>query len=239
MDTCARPAFAANCFGATRGQCGHQGRAAFGHESAPDWAQGDQGEQALAAPAIRVPEAPQAQEPPAQTALDKIVSDMAVDPAEVVAARVSTGRMNFEDFVATSMVMTTPSDAGPLGALPSGYEKIILAMTVEERRNPELFKGTDAEDRIARVAAQAGVETLLAKTFVTDFGSIQQFFAEVQHGTEGGKGALRQPMQMAAEYLANKPRRMRRARESQNKMLKQAGKSLRAKKAKSRSKGFS
>ena len=139
--------------------------------------------------------------------------------------------MNFEDFVATSMVMTTPSDAGPLGALPTGYEKIILAMTLEERRNPEVFKGTNAQDRIARVAAQAGMEPQVAKTFLSDFGSIQQFFAKVQQGTEGGKGALRQPMQMAAEYIANKPRRMRRSRESQNKMLKEAGKNLRAKKA--------
>ena len=227
-----RPAFAAKCFGATpRGQRGRQGRAAFGQESAPDWAQGDQDEQALAAPTIRDPEVPQVQEPLAQTALDKIVSDMAVDPAEVVGARVSAGRMNFEDFVATSMVMTTPSDAGPLGALPTGYEKIILAMTLEERRNPEVFKGTNAQDRIARVAAQAGMEPQVAKTFLSDFGSIQQFFAKVQQGTEGGKGALRQPMQMAAEYIANKPRRMRRSRESQNKMLKEAGKNLRAKKA--------
>ena len=44
-------------------------------------------------------------------------------------------------------------------------------------------------------------------------------------------GALQESMQMAAEYLASKPRRTRRHHESKNKMLKKAGQELREKQA--------
>ena len=68
----------------------------------------------------------------------------------------------------------------------------------------------------------------VAATFLKDFGSLQRFFAKMQSGQEG---ALKESMQMAAEYLANKPRRLRRQKENQNKLLKKAGQELRKKKA--------
>ena len=222
---CRRPVFVSSCNGLRSRAC--TVHAFGGQESAPEWAIDDDRATSSPASVAQVQEDPQS----VQSVLDKIISEMAVDPAEVVAERVSAGRMNFEDFIATSMVMTASENTGPLASLPTGYEKIILAMTVEERRHPDRFKGPGSDERINRLASQAGVEIQLAKTFLSDFGSIQQFFAKVQQGRESGKGALRQSMQMAAEYLADKPRRTRRAQENRNKMLKQAGKELRAKKA--------
>ena len=161
--------------------------------------------------------------------IDQIISDMALDDPDVVKARISSGNMNFEDFVATTTVMTQ-ADSSAL-SVPSGYEKLIKAMTLEERRNPNLFQTTEpaVDERVSRIASDASVDAGVASTFLKDFGSIQRFFARMQSG--GKKGALRESMEMAAEYLADKPRRMRRQKEGKNKLLKKAGQELREKKA--------
>ena len=160
--------------------------------------------------------------------IDQIISDMALDDPDVVKARISSGNMNFEDFVATTTVMTH-ADSSAL-SVPSGYEKLIKAMTLEERRNPNLFQATEpaVDERVSRIASDASVDAGVASTFLKDFGSIQRFFARMQSG--GKKGALRESMEMAAEYLADKPRRMRRQQEGKNKLLKKAGQELREKK---------
>ena len=160
--------------------------------------------------------------------VDQIISDMALDDPDVVKARISSGNMNFEDFVATTTVMTQ-ADSSAL-SVPSGYEKLIKAMTLEERRNPNLFQATEpaVDERVSRIASDASVDAGVASTFLKDFGSIQRFFARMQSG--GKKGALRESMEMAAEYLADKPRRMRRQQEGKNKLLKKAGQELREKK---------
>lgn len=160
--------------------------------------------------------------------IDQIISDMALDDPDVVKARISSGNMNFEDFVATTTVMTQ-ADSSAL-SVPSGYEKLIKAMTLEERRNPNLFQATEpaVDERVSRIASDASVDAGVASTFLKDFGSIQRFFARMQSG--GKKGALRESMEMAAEYLADKPRRIRRQKEGKNKLLKKAGQELREKK---------
>ena len=160
--------------------------------------------------------------------IDQIISDMALDDPDVVKARISSGKMNFEDFVATTTVMTQ-ADSSAL-SVPSGYEKLIKAMTLKERRNPNLFQATEpaVDERVSRIASDASVDAGVASTFLKDFGSIQRFFARMQSG--GKKGALRESMEMAAEYLAEKPRRMRRQQEGKNKLLKKAGQELREKK---------
>ena len=153
---------------------------------------------------------------------------MALDDPEVVKARIAAGQMNFEDFVATTTVMSQ-ADSNAL-SVPSGYEKLIQAMTLEERRNPLLFRdGPGVDERVSRITKAAGADPGVAATFLKDFGSLQRFFAKMQSG--GQKGALKESMQMAAEYLANKPRRLRRQKENQNKLLKKAGQELREKKA--------
>lgn len=103
-------------------------------------------------------------------------------------------------------------------------------MTLEERRNPNLFQATEpaVDERVSRIASDASVDAGVASTFLKDFGSIQRFFARMQSG--GKKGALRESMEMAAEYLADKPRRIRRQKEGKNKLLKKAGQELREKK---------
>lgn len=50
--------------------------------------------------------------------IDQIISDMALDDPDVVKARISSGNMNFEDFVATTAVMTQ-ADSSAL-SVPSG-----------------------------------------------------------------------------------------------------------------------
>ena len=163
-----------------------------------------------------------------RSVIDQIIADMALDDPEVVKARIAAGQMNFEDFVATTTVMSR-ADSKAL-SVPSGYEKLIHAMTLEERRNPLLFRDApDVDERVSRIAEAAGADAGVAATFLKDFGSLQRFFAKMQSG--GQKGALKESMQMAAEYLANKPRRLRRQKENQNKLLKKAGQELREKKA--------
>ena len=164
-----------------------------------------------------------------RSVVDQIISDMKLDDPEVVKARISAGQMNFEDFVATTTVMSQ-ADSNAL-SVPTGYEKLIQAMTLEERRNPLLFRDSEpgVDERVSRIAKDAEVDTGIASTFLKDFGSVQRFFAKMQSG--GKKGALKESMQMAAEYLASKPRRMRRQKEKQNKLLKEAGRELRDKKA--------
>lgn len=164
-----------------------------------------------------------------RSTIDQIISDMALDKPEVVKARISSGNMNFEDFVATTTAMTQ-ADSSAL-SVPTGYEKLIQAMTLEERRNPQFFRESEggADERVSRIASDAGVDAGVASTFLKDFGSLQRFFARMQSGAK--EGALKQSMDMAAEYLANKPRRMRRKKESQNALLKKAGQELRDKKA--------
>lgn len=169
-----------------------------------------------------------------RSVIDQIIADMALDDPEVVKARIAAGQMNFEDFVATTTVMSQ-ADSNAL-SVPSGYEKLIQAMTLEERRNPLLFRDEPGVDeRVSRITKAAGADAGVAATFLKDFGSLQRFFAKMQSGQEG---ALKESMQMAAEYLANKPRRLRRQKENQNKLLKKAGQELREKKAK-RKRGFS
>jgi hypothetical protein len=163
-----------------------------------------------------------------RSVIDQIIADMALDDPEVVKARIAAGQMNFEDFVATTTVMSQ-ADSNAL-SVPSGYEKLIQAMTLEERRNPLLFRDEPGVDeRISRITKAAGADAGVAATFLKDFGSLQRFFAKMQSG--GQEGALKESMQMAAEYLANKPRRLRRQKENQNKLLKKAGQELREKKA--------
>ncbi|CAK9066443.1 EF-hand domain-containing protein [Durusdinium trenchii] len=202
-------------------------RAAF--ESAPDWASdasqkpakatADQGIDGQADPAQR-------------TVVDRIIADMALDDPDVVAGRISSGKMNFEDFIATTTVMSH-ADSSAL-SIPTGYEKMIQAMTLEERRNPLLFQEStpQVEERISRIARDAAADVGVATTFLQDFASIQRFFARMQSGKRNG--ALQESMQMAAEYLASKPRRTRRHHESKNKMLKKAGQELREKQARRR-----
>ena len=163
-----------------------------------------------------------------RSVIDQIIADMALDDPEVVKARIAAGQMNFEDFVATTTVMSQ-ADSNAL-SVPSGYEKLIQAMTLEERRNPLLFRDEPGVDeRVSRITKAAGADAGVAATFLKDFGSLQRFFAKMQSG--GQEGALKESMQMAAEYLANKPRRLRRQKENQNKLLKKAGQELREKKA--------
>ena len=163
-----------------------------------------------------------------RSVIDQIIADIALDDPEVVKARIAAGQMNFEDFVATTTVMSQ-ADSNAL-SVPSGYEKLIQAMTLEERRNPLLFRDEPGVDeRISRITKAAGADAGVAATFLKDFGSLQRFFAKMQSG--GQEGALKESMQMAAEYLANKPRRLHRQKENQNKLLKKAGQKLREKKA--------
>ena len=169
---------------------------------------------------------------PAPTAIDEIIGNMAVDSPEVVRARIAGGDMNFEDFIATTMAMSN-TDAGAL-SLPTGYEQIVAAMTLEERRNPAVFRQDSASERIAQLSRDAEVNLQLTTTFLQDFGSIQRFFARVQRQPKSGSkasAALGESMQMAAEYLAEKPRGQRRAQENRNRLLKKAGRELREKKA--------
>ncbi|CAJ1406223.1 unnamed protein product [Effrenium voratum] len=175
---------------------------------------------------------------PAPTAIDEIIGNMAVDSPEVVRARIAGGDMNFEDFIATTMAMSN-TDAGAL-SLPTGYEQIVAAMTLEERRNPAVFRQDSASERIAQLSRDAEVNLQLTTTFLQDFGSIQRFFARMQRQPKSGSkasAALGESMQMAAEYLAEKPRGQRRAQENRNRLLKKAGRELREKKAKQR-RGF-
>ena len=164
-----------------------------------------------------------------QRVVDQIIAEMAVDAPEVVRARISSGKMNFEDFIATTTVMTD-TDSSAL-SIPTGYEKIVSQMTIDERRDPSLFQESvsGAKERISRIARDAGIDIGITGTFLTDFPSIQRFFAKMQSG--GKSGALDESMQMAAEYLASKPRRVRRNHERKNNLLKKAGEELREKQA--------
>ena len=192
------------------------------YETAPDWAP---------APSQAPREAPEEEALSSgldsRSVIDQIIAEMALDAPEAVQQRIASGQMNFEDFIATSTVMSG-SDASAL-AVPTGYERLVHAMTLEERRDPRQFRGVSGAQRVRRVAEAAQVDLQVAETFLTDFGSIQSFFARVQ--SSGSQGALKEPMRMAAEYLEQQPRRKRRMHESKNKMLKRAGQELREKKA--------
>ena len=191
------------------------------YETAPDWAPAPE-------PAPEAPEggASLSSGLESRSVIDQIIADMALDPPEAVEQRIAMGRMNFEDFIATSTVMGA-GDASAL-SVPTGYERLVHAMTLQERRDPGQFQGLEGARRVQRVAEAAEVDPKVARTFLTDFGSIQSFFAKVQRS--GSSGALKEPMRMAAEYLDQQPRRERRMHESKNKMLKRAGQELREKK---------
>ncbi|CAE8710274.1 unnamed protein product [Polarella glacialis] len=157
---------------------------------------------------------------------------------EDITARIVRGEMHFEDFYGVALAMSTgEEEAGPLAAVPKGYKEIILAMTSEERTRPSLFQGggPDVAERITRIARAADFAEATVTVFVTDFGSLQKFFAKIATGGAKKKLAgqlMEESVQSAAVTLNEKTRKERRLLENKSPLLKEAGAKQRAEKRK-------
>lgn len=172
-------------------------------------------------------------------ARDHIMSTMEVEDREIVTARISRGEMNFNDFFGVTLAMDQnyglSAVSSPLASAPNGYELIIAVMSQEERLSPGLFAKSNpmASERIERISNDCGVSYQTVATFLSDFGSLQEFFAKV-HSGKSKKGVadsmLLGAVKSTAESLATKSRRIRRQYESKSKLLKEAGKEIREQK---------
>jgi len=134
-----------------------------------------------------------------------------------------------------------PDGAGNGADLPGS------ATTSKDRTNEAapsesaLASPTDctAAARISRIAKEARVSEQTVETFVSDFGSIQAFFANAAKSRSKKKAVralIKDSARSAAKNLASSSRRQRRDMEKQSKLLKDAGAELRAEQAKSSAK---
>eukprot|EP00416_Gambierdiscus_australes_P044828 CAMPEP_0171095358 /NCGR_PEP_ID=MMETSP0766_2-20121228/43127_1 /TAXON_ID=439317 /ORGANISM="Gambierdiscus australes, Strain CAWD 149" /LENGTH=211 /DNA_ID=CAMNT_0011554155 /DNA_START=228 /DNA_END=864 /DNA_ORIENTATION=+ len=176
---------------------------------------------------------PMSSEDAEQRARDEVLLSMPEEDSKIAAARVARGEMNFEDFFGVSLSLTGSTSVGALPSAPVGYERIIAAMTLAERRTPALFRenGPMVDERVARIAEACGITEVVVSSFVRDFGSIQSFFANTVKGKtkRAARGLMAESIGILAKQLSKKPRRERRYFENKNRLLKDAGRELRGK----------
>eukprot|EP00933_Yihiella_yeosuensis_P042902 TRINITY_DN3757_c0_g1_i2.p1 TRINITY_DN3757_c0_g1~~TRINITY_DN3757_c0_g1_i2.p1 ORF type:complete len:272 (+),score=48.10 TRINITY_DN3757_c0_g1_i2:103-918(+) len=206
----------------------------FAYEVAPSWAL-DSAEEVKPRERIdaKVKIDHEDEEAAIASAREEILRNMKIEEKEVAEARIQRGEMHFEDFLCISMSMRYDIKDFKV---PNGYEKIITAMTLEERTSPWLFKLDEptSDERIARITEASKLSQPVVSVFLRDFGSLQAFFARVAGGTARKQIAgemVKETAKIGAEKLADKTRRTRRHLESKSTALREAGKELRAKKS--------
>mmetsp|Transcript_41150 Transcript_41150/g.94656 ORF Transcript_41150/g.94656 Transcript_41150/m.94656 type:complete len:264 (-) Transcript_41150:26-817(-) len=205
-----------------------------GSEAAPEWAVAVASRQKTGPKEENRPEPIEVEVVETEVVSGDLNEDELQKLHDEVQHRIASGRMNFIDFYAIMQSMAG-SDSKTAPQVPAGYREIIEALTTEERESPALFTdGSLAADvRIDRViGALPHMNDVEIRTFLSDFGSLQAFFAKVTSSS----------VQKAADHLkleqdSAKAAHTRKGRRVQTRRLKQEMISKPKKKARA-GKGF-
>jgi signal recognition particle subunit SRP54 len=135
--------------------------------------------------------------------IEKAEQQVDEDDAAALEKKLRKGQFTFEDFLAQMKMMRRMGPLSSLlGMIPGmgaqmrnvkiddreldRIEAIVLSMTPEERRRPELIKGS----RRARIAKGSGTSVQQVNALVKQFGQMQKVMKQIGRGKMPDLGAM-------------------------------------------------